>query len=131
MYNELRDINEEIRRKQEYIAELRTIATSMTMNLSERVQTSPEDRLSNLMCKIIMAETELNAMVDEYSDLKFKTRMEIFTLPNEEWQDILYMHYIEFKSFAEIADIKNISINAVKKRNQRALRALRYLRNNT
>lgn len=131
MYNELRDINEEIKRKQEYIEELRSIATSMTMNLSERVQTSPEDRLSNLMCKIIMAETELNAMIDEYSDLKLRTRMEIFTLPNEEWQDILCMHYIEFKSFAEIAEIKNITINAVKKRNQRALKTLKYLRNKT
>lgn len=131
MYEELRDINNEIKRKQEYIAELRAVATSMTMHLSERVQTSPQDRLSNLMCKIIMAENELDAMIDEFSDLKTKSKSEIFTLPNEEWQDILYMHYIEFKSFADIADIKHLTINAVKKRNQRALKALRYLRNNT
>jgi DNA-directed RNA polymerase specialized sigma subunit len=125
MYEELREMNNEIKRKQEYIAELRALATSMTMTLSERVQTSPEDRLSNLMCKIIMAENELDTMVDEFADLKVKTKSEIFTLPYEDWQDILYMHYIEFKPFSDIADIKNISINAVKKRNQRALKYLK------
>lgn len=125
MYRELREINEEIRRKQEYIAELRAMATSMTMPLSEKVQTSQEDRLSNLMCKIILAENELDSMVDDFADRKRKAKNEIFTLSNEDWQDILYLHYIEFKTFDEIARIKHCSVGAVKLRNNRAKKCLK------
>ena len=125
MFDELREINNEIRRKQEYIAELRAMATSMTLNLSERVQTSPEDRLSNLMCKIVIAENELDAMIDDFADKKFKAKNDIFSLDNEDWQDIVYMHYIEFKSYPEIARIKHQKLGAVQKKSQRAIKTLK------
>ena len=125
MYEELREINNEIKRKQDYIDELRALATSMTMALGERVQTSPSDRLSNLMCKIIIAENELDSMIDDYADRKLKAKNEIFTLPNEEWQDIVYLHYIEYKSYPEIAQIKKTSLGAVQKKSQRAIKTLK------
>lgn len=125
MYRELRELNNDIRRKQEMIAELRAMATSMTMQLGERVQTSAEDRLSNLMCKIILAENELDAMVDDYADKKLRAKNEIFTLNTEEWQDVMYMHCIEFKTFREIAKIKDTSIGAVKLKYNRAKKYLK------
>ena len=107
MFEELREMNNEIREKMERIAELRASLTSIGSPLSEKVQTSPTDRLSELMCKIITMETELDSMVDDYADLKAMVTGEIFSLENEGWQDILYAHYVQFKPWGEIAENQN------------------------
>ena len=60
MIEELREMNNQIRVKTERLAELRASLTSIGSPLSEKVQTSPTDRLSNLMCKIILLENELD-----------------------------------------------------------------------
>ena len=125
MFDELRDLNNEIKRKQEQIAEIRSALTSSAMPLGVKVQTSPEDRLSALMCKLIMLENELDGMVDNYADLKRDATQKIFALKNEDWQDIVYAHYIEFKSFNEIARSKGWSKNKVTLKNNRAIKVLR------
>jgi DNA-directed RNA polymerase specialized sigma24 family protein len=128
MFEELREMNNEIRKKQEKIAELRALAVSMTKPYdSDRVQTSPSDRLSNIMCRIIILENELDGMIDDYADEKQRIKRLIFQVEREEWQDILYIHYIEQKSFSEIAKHMGISLNAVKTLNNRALKCLRGL----
>lgn len=131
MYEELKELNEIIRRKQERIDELRAAAVSLSVPLDQRVQNSSEDRLANLMCKIIIAENELDGMIDDFADKKMKAKTEIFTLPREDWQDIVYMHYIEFKPMDEIAQIlskregRKISKDAVYMKNNRALKCLK------
>ena len=133
MYEELKELNEIIRRKQERIDELRAAATSLSVPLNQRVQNSTEDRLANLMCKIIIAENELDGLIDDFADKKMKAKTEIFTLPIEEWQDIVYMHYIEFKPMDEIAQIlskrkgRSISKDAVYMKNNRALKCLKKI----
>lgn len=133
MYEELKELNEIIRRKQERIDELRAAATSLSVPLDQRVQNSSEDRLANLMCKIIIAENELDGLIDDFADKKMKAKTEIFTLPIEEWQDIVYMHYIEFKPMDEIAQIlskrkgRSISKDAVYMKNNRALKYLKKI----
>ena len=125
MYDELRELNDIIRRKQEHIDELRTMATSLSAPIGNvHVQNSHEDRLANLMCKIIMAENELDEMIDDFADKKRKAIIEIHTLPKEDWQDIVYMHYIEFKPMEEVAKIKGISVESAYSRNNRALNYL-------
>ncbi len=131
MYEELKELNEIIRRKQERIDELRAAATSLSVPLDQRVQNSTEDRLANLMCKIIIAENELDGLIDDFADKKMKAKTEIFTLPIEDWQDIVYMHYIEFKSMDEVAQIlskkkkRHISKDAVYMKNNRAIKYLK------
>lgn len=131
MYEELKELNEIIRRKQERIDELRAAAVSLSVPLDQRVQNSSEDRLANLMCKIIIAENELDGMIDDFADKKMKAKTEIFTLPREDWQDIVYMHYIEFKPMDEIAEIlskregRKISKDAVYMKNNRAIKYLK------
>ena len=133
MYEELKELNEIIRRKQERIDELRAAATSLSVPLDQRVQNSSEDRLANLMCKIIIAENELDGLIDDFADKKMKAKTEIFTLPREDWQDIVYMHYIEFKPMDEIAQIlskregRSISKDAVYMKNNRALKYLKKI----
>lgn len=131
MYEELKELNEIIRRKQERIDELRAAAVSLSVPLDQRVQNSSEDRLANLMCKIIIAENELDGMIDDFADKKMKAKTEIFTLPREDWQDIVYMHYIEFKPMDEVAQIlskregRKISKDAVYMKNNRAIKYLK------
>ena len=87
------------------------------------------------MCKIIIAENELDGLIDDFADKKLKAKTEIFTLPNDDWQDIVYMHYIEFKPMDEIAQIlskrkgRSISKDAVYMKNNRALKHLKKLSN--
>lgn len=125
MFEELREMNDIIRRKQERIDELRSALTSTSAPLGERVQTSPTDKMSNLMCKIIVMENELEGMIDSYADMKAHAKDKIFSLDNEEWQDILYSKYVEFQSWGEIADRKGSTVKAVMQKKKRAMKKLR------
>lgn len=131
MSDELREKNNEIRAKIERIAEMRASLTSMGSPISEKVQTSPTDRMSELMVKIITMENELDRMVDDYADLKAMVTGEIFSLENEGWQDILYAHYVEFKPWGEVAEIQKSTIRAVLRKKDRALKKLRSITNDT
>lgn len=131
MFEELREMNNEIRRKQERIDELRAAMVSMGMPLSEKVQTSPSDRLSEMMCTVIMLENELDAMIDDYADTKALVTGEILSLENEGWQDLLYAHYVEFQPWGKIAKTNNCSVKAVMRRKDRALKRLRSIKKDT
>lgn len=131
MFEELREMNKDIAAKQERIAELRSLMTSMGSPLSEKVQTSPTDRLSKLMCQVIVLENELDGMIDEYADLKAMVTGEIFSLENEGWQDLLYAHYVQFKPWGDIAESQNSTIKAVLRKKDRALKKLRSITKDT
>lgn len=122
---ELREMNNLINQKQLRLDELRARLTSMNIPISERVQTSPCDFLPDLMCEIIIIENELDDMIDEYSRLKNEAKEKIFCLNTQEWQDIVYMHSIEFKTFREIAVKKGLSTNAVKQKYKRATKYMK------
>lgn len=122
---ELREKNNLITEKQYRLEELRSRLTSMSVPTQERVQTSPCDFLSNLICEIVTIENELNDMIDEYSRLKNEAKEKIFCLNTQEWQDIVYMHSIEFKTFREIAVKKGLSTNAVKQKYKRATKYMK------
>lgn len=125
MFDELREMNNLINQKQLRLDELRARLTSMNIPISERVQTSPCDFLPDLMCEIIIIENELNDMIDEYSRLKNEAKERIFRLNTQDWQDIVYMHSIEFKTFREIAVKKGLSTNAVKQKYKRATKYMK------
>lgn len=125
MFDELREMNNLINQKQLRLDELRARLTSMNIPISERVQTSPCDFLPDLMCEIIIIENELNDMIDEYSRLKNEAKEKIFRLNTQDWQDIVYMHCIEYKQFREIAVKKGLSTNAVKQKYKRATKYMK------
>ena len=127
MYDELRELDQLIRRKKEMIAELRALATSLSAPMGLRVQTSHEDRLSNLMCKIIIAENELEEMIYDYKLSRKRAKEEIEQLRNEEWKEIMYLHYIEFIPIEDIASRKGKSVGSVYMKNNRAKKCLKKL----
>lgn len=121
---DLRDMNNRIREKQEKIDSLRAALTSTSMTFGEKVQTSPTDRISKLMCEILTLEDELTLMIDDYADRKRELQTRILSLKNEEWKDILYMRHIEFESWKEIARKKNTKVNYVIQKGKRAKKFL-------
>jgi len=125
MYDDLRELNHKIQRKQEHIDELRSALTSLSAPVGIVVQSSHSDRIASLTCKVIMAEKQLDSMIDKYADMKRKAAKEIFSVKNEEYQEILYMHYIEYRSLGEIAQIKGKSTGAIKLMNNRAIKRLK------
>ena len=126
MFDYLKDMNNEIIRVQEWIEVLRTKAESMTKcYANDRVQTSSGDSLGDIMVKIVSLEERLNGMIDEYSDAKMQAKRIIFSLHNEEWQDIVYMRCIEQKTFREISRQKGGSIEAVKQKYRRATKYIK------
>ena len=122
---ELREKNNLITEKQYRLEELRSRLTSMSVPTQERVQTSPCDFLSNLICEIVTIENELNDMIDDYADAKDKVRRKIHLINNEDTQDILYMHYINFLSYRDIAERKGLSYASIKQRIIRAGKKLK------
>lgn len=124
MFDDIRDLDKAIKRKRERIEELRWSAVSTTIPLnSDKIQSSgAKDRLGDLMCKIIILENELEEMENEYSEMTGEAVTRIYSIGNDEWADILYTHYIEFKSLQEIANAKGVSLNAIRSRNNRAIK---------
>ena len=127
MYDEFYAMDKKIKRKREYISELRARATSATMTLGERVQTSPDDRMSNIMCKIVTAENELQAMYEDLGHQKEIAYNEIKRLGNEDWEDIVYLHYVELMPMDEIARMKGKSLGSTYMKNNRAVKRLKKL----
>lgn len=125
MFEELRDMDYEIRRRQDWIDTLRAKAESMTVSLGEKVQTSMGDSLGDIMCKILILEEELNKMIDDYADLKSDVKNTIFKLENESWQDILCERYVEFMSWERIAKKHHSTVKAVQQKKKRAMKKLK------
>jgi len=123
---DLREKNNEIKRVQEWIEVLRAKAESMTKcYANDRVQSSSGDSLADIMCMIVTLEEKLNGMVDDYANDKARAKKIIFSLNNEDWQDIVYMRDIEFKNFREIARQQESSIEAVKQKYRRATKYMK------
>ena len=124
MYDDLRELNHKIQKKQEHIDELRAALTSLSVPVGVVVQSSHSDRIASLTCKIIVEEKKLDKLINKYADRKHQVMEEIMSLKNEEWQEILCLHYIEYKSLSEIAQIMGLSIDKVKKRNGKAIKKI-------
>jgi len=127
MYDEFYVIDRKIKHKKEYISELRARATSMTMSLGERVQTSADDRLSKIMCNIITAENELQEMYEDLGHQKELAKDEIRRLGNKDWEDIVYLHYVELIPMDEIARMRGKSVGSTYMKNNRAIKKLKKL----
>ena len=126
MFEHLRVMNSDIQRTQEWIEVLRAKAESMTKcYANDRVQSSSGDSLGDIMCKIVTLEERLNKKIDSFADAKREAKDMVFSLNNEDWQDIVYQHDIEFKTFREIAKQKGSTVKAV---NQKYRRATKYMK---
>lgn len=82
-------------------------------NLAERITQVPkdmavqesryDDKLSELIPKIIDLENEIRRNVEKLLDLKLKITHQINSLDNDEYKLLLMLRYLNFKTWEEIA----------------------------
>lgn len=110
------------------IAELgqwRSLATSIgSQSDGERVQTSPKDRLSTIVTKIVDLEQEINTLIDEYIVKKKDIIGTIESVGNSDWYDLLFKVYVEHKFLHEVAHEMNYSYSRVRHMHREALDAV-------
>lgn len=89
----------------------------------DKVQTSPKGEAPYVRAieRIIDLDKEIDALIDEYVDLKNKIIGEIQTLSKSVYIQILYKKYVEFKRLEVIAVEMNYSYDYIKHQHGYAL----------
>ena len=102
---------------------LRTAASNpSSYKDGERVQTSTsQDRMADIISKIVMLEEECDTLQDRYVDLKRKIIMQTNMLPNSKHKDLIRMKYIQNLSIHSISIRFGITDRGCKKAHKRAL----------
>jgi hypothetical protein len=107
----------------EYLKQLQNLDTAINENLhvlegmrmnatgqgairydSDRVQTSPQDRLCSDVCDIVELNEYIDEQIDRFTDLKEKIIKQIRGLQAEQVLcDILFKTYVEYKTNRQVA----------------------------
>lgn len=100
----LKTLNNEIEESLRQLEKLRADMFGMSgMDYSkDRVQVSPEDRLSDAMAKYVDLDAEINRMIDRYVDLKREVIRRIRGMENKAHREILFRKFVKFQSVREI-----------------------------
>lgn len=128
---ELRRMNERIKNKMDQLDELKVLAEGVSSPKAnpDVIQTSgTQDRMENIVVRIIDLENEVDALVDRYADKKAKLIRAIYRLPKERHQNILYERYILCMKISEIATQEQMLERSVKKAHAKALMAFEMLK---
>ena len=101
---QLKTASIKIEQKEDELERLKAAAESISANNeSERVQTTPRDRISEDVARIADLKEEINRDIGELLILRNKIINEIQSLDNPVYIDILYKRYVEYKTLEEIA----------------------------
>lgn len=101
---QLRVFSIKIQQKKDELESLKAAAENVSASIdSERVQTSPKDRMPDDVSRIVDLEAEIHKDILEHLILKNKIINEIQGLSNPVYIEILYKRYVEYKSLEEIA----------------------------
>lgn len=121
--NQLYRLDSLINIKQLELESLKSISTSISVNNdSERVQTSiKQDKLGEIVAKIIDLNDEINNDIDKLVDLKKEIMNLIDKVSCDDLRCILYLRYFHFKTWEKIAVEMNYSYQWIHKLHSRAL----------
>lgn len=101
---QLRTAEIKIEQKEEELERLKSSLESISAGTdSERVQTTPRDRLSEEVPIIADLKEEIKSDIKALLILKNKIINEIQSMDNPVYIDILYKRYVQYKSLEEIA----------------------------
>ena len=101
---QLRTAEIKIEQKEEELERLKSSLESISTGTDgERVQTTPRDRLSEEITRIVDLEKEINSDLGAMLMLRNKIINEIQSMDNPVYIDILYKRYVQYKSLEEIA----------------------------
>lgn len=122
--NQLRTIQFNIDHKLMELYKFETLATKTTVALQgDRVQTSPSDKLSEMVVKITALKTEIAADYDRYILSHRHIIDQIEHLENEEYKRILILRYEECLPFDAIPERMSMSRRTVYRIHDKALDA--------
>ena len=87
----------------------------------ERVQTSPQNTLERQVCNYVTYEEMLNAKIDAFVDAKETIIEQIRGLHQNNYIQVLYKVYVQFKSLRTAAKEMKVSYSYVIELHQKAL----------
>ena len=102
---QLRRLNDIVQSKLDQIEALRSLAQKITyVPKTVSVQESiSEDKMTELISKIVDLQKELKTDIDNLLDLKLKITHQINSLNNDDYKLLLMLRYLNFETWEEIA----------------------------
>lgn len=102
---QLRRLNDIVQSKLDQIETLRSLAQKITyVPKTVSVQESiPEDKMTELISKIVDLQKELETDINNLLDLKLKITHQINNIDNDDYKLLLMLRYLNFKTWEEIA----------------------------
>lgn len=116
-----RNADHDINAKLDQIHKLRELATKTTQALSERVQTSAENKTEKIVSKIVDMENEVDAEIDNLQAIKHKIMAVIKQVSDTKQRMVLERRYINGETWEQIADNLNYSYMQICRIHGRAL----------
>ena len=115
-------VNEMINSNLRQIEKLRDMATNVTSNFDERVQSSPSgDRTAKIIEKIVMLQGKIKEDTDRMVDLLGEIKATIDNVSDADEKLLLTLRYVEFMKWEKICDIMNLSERRVMQIHGKAL----------
>lgn len=104
-----------INSKIEILDMLRQLSNSINgFNENEKVQSSKNnDRMSDIISKIIDLEKEINKDIDRFVDIYKKAESIIGKVENDDCRTLLVLRYLNFRTWEEIAEEMNYSVRHI------------------
>lgn len=103
------------------------LATKITVPTDkEAIQTSGvSDKVGNIAAKLADVERELDAIIDEYLDIKKECISFIEELADKPIEyRVIHKHYVQYKTFVEIEQEEGYSYQGIIKIKERALKRI-------
>ena len=100
---QLRRCTQHIAILEEEIERDRARLESVTIKLSEKVQSSPRDTFTEQMARIVDKQMQLEAFKEECEQLRQRIIKQILDMPNGIYSRILFERYVQGKSFRQVS----------------------------
>jgi len=123
-------IDQRINSKIDQVSSLRELATKATATISDMpgAATPNVHRMSDIVCKIVSLEEEINADIDRLVDLKCEIVSVIKRVANTEFQTLLEQRYLCFRTWEEIAVAMSYNVRTIYRLHDQALKARCFAR---
>lgn len=105
------------------IIKLETLASGVTAIQYDRdkVQTSPKDRMPDILIKLVEVEKKLKAQYEELFSKKLQAYNIIDSLDTEMQKSILISHFFQDKTLFELTEIMHVSESTIYREYEKAL----------
>lgn len=113
------------------LSNLRSLSTSISAGVSqERVQsTKSNDKICNIVAKIVDLDNQLSAEIDQFVDLKKDIRGKITAIESPDERLVLQDRYLNFMTWERIAEAMSFTTQWVYEIHKRALNSFENILN--